>query len=779
MMLGAPAQAQESAGEPAPATEASSVEREPAAAEADAASAPEADLPNSLPPIDVVQPTAPSRQSPSPSPTKRASTRPISAQAVTSLSDVDGLIDANIDGLRGTDNPTGGESAWGPVDGFVATRSASGMKTDTPIIEIPQSVSVITADRIEQLGANSLDEALGYTAGVQPSVYGSDSRYDWLRIRGFDAYFPGFYFDGLFARNNNTWAAWKVEPFGAERIEVLKGPASVLYGQMSPGGLVNVITKRPTEKAFQEVEMQVGNFQRLQPAFDMGGPLTENGKALYRLTGLGLSTDTQVNFVDEARVYLAPAVTLRPSADTTLTVLGHYLNEDTGVTSNFLPAQGSLLPNPNGKIRRSFFSGEKNFDGFEQGQWAISYFLEHRVNPGLKLRQNARYGQLDLDFDSLYGTEIDPLDPKERLLNRRSFFSKEQVSQFVIDNQAEAKVTTGAVAHTVLVGLDHQYNHFDQISGDGDAPPIDMFAPVYKGFFDPVPLFAYADTTLTQTGVYAQEQAKINDRLILVAGGRYDWANNEIDDHLHNADASQDDEAFTWRVGAVYATPSGLAPYASYATSFLPISGFDPITGNPFDPETGQQYEAGIKYQPPGRKSLMTFSAFDIQRQNYLTYDNFFNPQQTGEILSRGLEFETVAELVDGLDLIGAYTWLPEFTITESSDPAEVGKREPTVPEHMASLWSHYRFGRGWLKGFGFGGGVRYIGETFGDSINSNLMIVPAVTLFDAALDYEAGGWRFAVNAHNLEDKEFIASCWDTCYYGAARTVFGTIKRRW
>ena len=743
------------------------------------------DSPEALPPIEVTQPA---KKEPAPAETVKpktprvVSTQPAGSQTTTydGTADGEGLVGLGGGEAKGNaGDGTGGETAWGPVDGFVATRSASGIKTDTPILEIPQSVSVITADRIEQLGANSLNDALGYTAGVRSSVYGSDSRYDWLSIRGFDAYFPGFYFDGLFARNNNTWAVWKVEPYGAERIEVLKGPGSVLYGQMSPGGLINVITKRPTEESFHEVEMQIGTYGRAQPAFDMGGPLTEDGKVLYRVTGLGLQTDTQVDFVHEDRFYLAPAVTFKPSADTSLTILAHYLTFETGVTSNFLPPQGTLLPNPNGQIPRSFFSGDPNFDGFDHEQWAVTYLLEHQLNETWQLRQNARYGSLDLDFVSLYGTGLDPFDPTERTLARNSFFTEESVDQFVIDNQAEARFATGGIEHTMLFGADYQWNKFNQTSGDGLTTPIDMFSPDYGGFFGYPPLFAAADTYLTQTGIYAQEQAKLFDRLVLVAGGRYDWAESKIDDRLFGADAEQKDEAFTWRAGAIYETPSGIAPYFSYATSFLPVSGFDPLTGNPFDPETGRQYEAGIKIQPPGRRSLMTFSAFDITRQNYLTTDNLFNQRQTGEIMSRGLEFETVAELADGLDLIAAYTWLPDFTITKSSDPLEVGKREPTVPEHWGSLWAHYQFQQGPLAGFGFGGGVRYIGETYGDSINSALMVVPSITLLDAMVDYESGGWRFAVNAHNLEDKTYVASCWDTCYYGEGRTVIGTITRRW
>ena len=361
-------------------------------------------------------------------------------------------------------------------------------------------------------------------------------------------------------------------------------------------------------------------------------------------------------------------------------MLGYYLDEKTGVTSNFLPAEGSLLPNPNGRVRRSFFSGEPNNDHFDTEQWAVSYFLEHRFNDVWRVRQNARYGRIDLDFTSLYGTGLDPTDPTKRLFLRNAFFSDEFVGQFVIDNQAQANFSTGAIDHTLLMGVDYQNNQFKQLSGDGPASPIDMYKPVYGEFVDPPPLFADADITLAQTGTYIQDQAKFFDRFILVAGGRYDWARNVVDDHLWGADTEQNDEGFTWRVGGVYLGPYGISPYASYATSFLPISGFDPFTGSPFDPETGQQYEAGIKFQPEGRKTLMTFSAFDIRRQNYLTYDNLFNPRQTGEILSRGLEFETVAELWKGVDFIAAYTWLPEFTITETQRSARAQQARADRP---------------------------------------------------------------------------------------------------
>jgi iron complex outermembrane receptor protein len=265
---------------------------------------------------------------------------------------------------------------------------------------------------------------------------------------------------------------------------------------------------------------------------------------------------------------------------------------------------------------------------------------------------------------------------------------------------------------------------------------------------------------------------------VVTLGGRQDWAETETDDHLFGGSTTKNDEAFTWKGGILYHAANGLAPYYSYSESFFPLAGFDGVTGAPFEPETGQQHEIGIKYEMPGIRSLFTLAAFDITRQNYVTSDNSFVARQIGEIRSRGVEFEATAELAPGLDLIGAYTWLPTFEIIKSFEPTEVGKREPTVPEQMASLWLHYRVQDGPLAGFGLGGGVRYIGETFGDSVNSALMTVPDFTLFDGVVDYETGDWRFAVNMSNIADEETL-TCWDTCYYGAGRTTIASVRRRW
>jgi iron complex outermembrane receptor protein len=687
------------------------------------------------------------------------------------------------------------ERANGPVDGIVATRSATGTKTDTPIMETPHSVSVISATRIEQQGATSVSEALGYTAGVSSDTYGADMRFDWLRIRGFDAYLPGYFVDGMLARNNNTWSVWKVEPYGAERIEVLKGPASVLYGQVNVGGIVNIVSKRPLEEQLNEVGLRIGNHKRLEGVFDFSGPLTKDGTLLYRLTGVGLTTDNQVDYAEQKRLFIAPAFTWRPNVDTSITVLAQYLRERDVPDNRFLPAEGTLLPNRNGKISPSLFTGEPGYDKFHIDQWAVAYLFEHRISDVWQVRQSMRYREMKVDYKTVYGTglvSLDPTDPNyQRRLSRAVFTTDETLRAFTTDNQVQGDFVTDAVKHTVLAGLDYQHNVFGQrASNGGSVAPLDMFNPIYgAGSITEADPYTDNTTTLSQAGLYLQEQAKIAERWIVILGGRYDWAKNHtLNRPVPDGDGgmtptsivNKKDEAFTWKAGLLYQAPIGVSPYVTYSQSFFPSGTINPITSAPFDPETGQQYEAGVKFQPLGPKSLFTIAAFDIKRQNYVTFEpnEFFTPRSIGEIHSRGLEFEAVAELADGLNVIAAYTWLPVFEITKSADPDEVGKREPTVPKHMASLWLHQRFGYGPLAGFGVGGGVHYVGETFGNIANEAGWIVPDYALFDAVIDYEKHGWRFALNVRNIADKTTL-KCWDTCYYGQGRSIIASARHRW
>lgn len=682
------------------------------------------------------------------------------------------------------------ERPWEPVDGFVATVSASATKTGTPLIETPQSISIVTADQIEAQRANSLTEALRYTPGVSAEHFGFEPRLTFLKIRGFDADTQGLFKDGLQLRNPGFAISYALEPYGAERIEVPKGPASVLYGAGAPGGLVNYVSKRPTGTTFREVELDVGRHDHVQGKFDLGGRVDAAGRLSYRMTGLVRDSDTQVDFIQDDRIFLAPAVTWRPGDRTTLTILAHYQDDETK-SSQAYPGPGTLTGNPNGRLSTSLFTGEPAVDRYERSEYSITSLFEHVASPIWTLRQNARYLSSDLDDVSIFGDGRfigAALQPDLRTLDRSLFGNFGELRSFAVDTQAEAKFRTGKLEHTLLLGLDYQHvdvrsrQSFSGPVPSGVTPPLDVFAPVY-GAPVPVaaaPLITDTDATETQTGLYAQNQIRFNRKWILSLGGRHDWASSELSDFLADTKTDQDDEAFTGRVGLVFKSDMGLAPYAGYAESFLPVSGTD-SGGNAFEPETGQQYEIGVKYQPPGRKSFITAAYFDLTRQNFTETDpaTFFSVQ-TGEARSRGVEVSAVASLASGLDLIASFTHF-DLEITESANPAEIGATPGQTPETTASLWADYTVQSGPLQGFGVGAGVRYIGPTFVDVPNT--IEAPSVTLADAALSYERGALKLALNVQNLFDEEYIASCFvrggTFCTYGTTRNVVGSVKVRW
>jgi len=660
---------------------------------------------------------------------------------------------------------------------YAAETAVTATKTDTPLLETPQSISVITRDQLHTQDVNDLGEALRYTPGVQGEPFGFDPRFTSLQIRGFDASATGLYRDGLQLRNPGFAVGYNLEPYGAERIEVPRGPASVLYGQGSPGGLVNFVSKQPTQEHFREVEFEPGNFDRQQGKFDLSGPVTGGGALLYRVTGLLRETDTQVDFVGNDRVFVAPALTWRMRQRTSLTFLSHFQRDETRA-SQALPAAGTLRPNPNGEIPTNRFTGEPDVDQYDRTEYAAGYLFEHRTGGAWTLRHNLRYYEDDVDDVTVFSAGLrDDL----RTLDRFVFGSDGELDGLATDQHAQARFATGALEHTVLAGLDYQNVDAASLQTFAGAPPLDLFAPVYGTPVDDPPVFLNTDTNQSQAGVYFQDQVRFFERWIVSLSGRVDWADNTTQNRLDGTRTEQDDNEFTSRVGLVYRSSFGLAPYASYSESFLPILGTG-ASGQPFEPERGNQFEAGLKYQPPGRNSVLTFAVFDLRRENVLTPDltDPVNQVQTGEIRSRGVEVEGSAAFGFGLALTGSYTYL-DMEILESNIPGEVGERPTQTPEHTGSLWGDYTLRKSALAGLGFGAGVRFLGSSFGDIPNT--LEAPSATLADASIHYDWRAVRFTVNVQNLFDNEYIASCFtrggEFCTFGPTRTIRGGVRYRW
>lgn len=661
------------------------------------------------------------------------------------------------------------ETGKGPVAGYVATRSTAGTKTDTPLIETPQSVSVVGAEQIDRQKAQTVGEALRYTPGLLASQ-GFNRTDDGFYMRGFQVNHDSLYVDGL--RNQPNIYSTSAEPYGLERIEVLHGPASVLYGQSGPGGVINMVTKRPTTEPLHEVQVQGGSFERKQVATDHAGALDTEGAFSYRLTALARDSETMVDHIDDDKLYVAPSLTWRPTEATSLTLLASYSESRTAYYYGF-PAEGTVLPNANGSIARNRFLGEPDYNKWDRTAYSAGYELEHRLNDRLQFRQNLRYSSFENEYADIW---FGSWQPGERVVNRGAYERVDDSEMLALDNQVQAGFATGPLSHTLLVGVDYTRGDIERVQYGGTVAPLDLYAPVYGS---PVTRNATPSTSIRETydqvGVYAQEQVKLLDKWVLLLGGRQDWIADRSEDRLSGSDESNDQNAFTGRAGLVYLSDSGLAPYVSYAESFQPQTGVQ-ADGSTFQPTTGTQYEVGVKYQPKGRHSSVTLSAYELTRQNVVTADpdNLGFSTQTGEIRSRGLEAEARLTVLDGLRVIGGYAYV-DAEVTKSSG-ADLGNRPANTPEHMASLWGEYEVQAGDLRGLTIGAGVRYVGNT----VNlSDSYTVPSYTVFDAMVGYQIEGWQLALNAINLTDETYVAACTYGCFYGDALTVLGTVSYRW
>lgn len=697
------------------------------------------------------------------------------------------------------------ESPIGPVSGYVATRSLSGTKTDTALIETPQSISVVTKDQMRAQNAESLNQILRYSAAVVPETRGATaSRLDQLTIRGFS---PVTYLDGLRVASSRDASPQK-DAFDLERVEVLRGPASVLYGQGSPSGVINLVTKRPLDTPFHEVGVEYGTFNKKRTTFDLSGPLDDQGVYSYRVAGLFDDADGQVEHTETRRQSLSSAFTWRPNEATSLTLLGHFQKDPKGASYGSMPAWGSVLHSPLGrKIDVDFYDGEKNFEKSDREHYSIGYAFEHHLDDVWTVRQNARYMRSEGIYRSIYSSN---LQADYRTLTRSTIATDVDMDAYNLDNQLQGKFDTGPVQHTLLMGLDYQNTSVDTKAGYGKGSDLDIFDPVYGAPVTTPAFSSDATQRSEQTGVYLQEQAKW-DKWVLLLGGRYDWASSD-NSSLSLTDgkktkSSLDSKAFTGRLGVVYLFDNGLAPYASYSESFSPQTGTG-YGGSVFKPTEGKQYEIGIKYQPPGSNSFITAAIFDLRQNNVPTMDpdpthlcgNGRCQVQDGEVRSRGFELEGKASLNDNLDVTAAYAYL-DNRISKSNSTVRyapitdigVGPAVPTqgtttyaVPRHTASVWADYTLHDGNLKGFGVGAGARYVGSSWGDTANT--LKVPGYTLFDASVHYDiphintpGDNLRLAVNATNLADKEYVASCYSYswCWYGSQRTVQASATYQW
>lgn len=721
------------------------------------------------------------------------------------------------------------------VTGLKARRAAAGTKTETPLIETPQSITVIDGDELVRRNVQSINQALGYVAGVSPNQRGGMvTRYDQLVVRGFA---PGVFLDGM-RLIAGPYSTPQIDFNRIDHIDIVKGPASVLYGNATPGGLVNLASKLPEEGRFGRIEGQLGSYATRRGAADINAPLDSQGKWLGRLVAGWQKGDGLTEGTFSERYHISPMLTFEPTPDTSLTLVAAYQRSPSGGGYSGVPAYGSVLPNPFGKLPRDINTGDPGYEHYDHKARSIAAFFRHDVNEHLTFRSNARFQNNTLSYRQLYvagfattGTGASRNTDYSTII-RGGGGADEDFDTLTLDNQLSARFETGAIKHQVLAGFDYQRitgENFQQFNTGQttnpltSVPNLNLFAPTYGGALPSFDLKALSSAYVNtygrreQKGLYAQDQMSIG-RLQLIASGRYDEY-EQVTDNKKNATSSVlEQNAFTMRLGGLYELGAGLAPYVSYSESFEPQAGTT-WQGEAFVPVTGRQIEGGLKYQPKGTSALFTLSAYELERRKVPVAD----PQagangipstsqiQIGEVRVRGIELEGRGDIARGLSVVAAASYTDAIitqgapavraSATNSGTPTTTGTRQLGVPKWGASTFISYDLGRGGrvsgpAAGLRLGGGLRYVGGSDG---TTSYAVINNVTTFqrfstgsfvlvDALVAYDLGegspglkGWEAAINAANLFDKRHISACPfnNSCYFGAARTVTASLRYSW
>ncbi|EOC1301540.1 ferrichrome porin FhuA [Cronobacter dublinensis] len=677
------------------------------------------------------------------------------------------------------------ESAWGPAPTIAAKRSATATKTDTPIEKTPQSVSVVTREEMDMRQSQSVKEALGYTPGVVVSNRGASTTYDFVSIRGFTSVglSQNNYLDGL-KLQGNFYNDAVIDPYMLERVELMRGPTSVLYGKSNPGGIIAMVSKRPTTEPLREVQFKMGTDNLYQTGFDFSDAIDDNGEFSYRLTGVARSNDQQQVNAKQKRYAIAPSFTWRPDDKTSFTFLSYFQNEPQTGYYGWLPKEGTVEPLPNGKRIGSDFNEGASNNTYSRNQKMVGYSVEHAFDDTFTVRQNLRFSEMKTSQQSVYGTGI---QADGHTLNRGTVVDNERLQNFSVDTQLQSKFATGDLDHTLLTGVDFMRMRNDINAKFGSAPAIDLYGSYTPEDFDFEDAEPYQLNETKQTGIYVQDQAEW-DKWVFTLGGRYDWSQQGTTVRANSTtpvagSIERNDHQFTWRGGVNYLFDNGISPYVSYSQSFEP-NAFD-LYSTPrmaFAPSKGEQYEAGVKYVPKDMPIVITGAVYQLTKTNTLTTDPNDATQQvpSGEVRSRGVELEAKAALNANINVTASYTYIDaEYT----KDTNLKGNHVEQVPRNMGSLWGDYTFNNGPLSGLTIGTGGRFIGSSYGDPANT--FKVGSAAVMDAVVKYDLArlglpGSSVAVNVNNLLDREYVSSCFQTygCFWGAERQVTATATFR-
>ena len=641
-------------------------------------------------------------------------------------------------------------------------------KLKVPVEKTPYAITVVNQEFIKDTGAKNIQDALMYSSGIYAGAFGFDTRGDWVKVRGLDA---SFYKDGLRSLYG-SYNSVRTNVYALESVEVLKGPSSVLYGQAELGGIVNSVSKLPKARQQGEIWAQVGSYDRKQLAADVTGPMSEDGKLLYRMVALKRESGTQVDYVDDNGFLFAPSFTWLPTDSTTISLLFNTQENNGGISAQFLPAQGTLLPSALGDIPVNTFVGEPSWDRYDRAQDEVTLFVDQRLNDSWAVALTARHTKSETETREHWAAIGYPVSATGDIFRSMHMADRStDVTNF--DVRLEGDFSLWNTRHIMAVGVDYQdalweeENYFSGVVGT----TLNMYNPVY-GFVNYAGLAPVDrnDNGIRQSGVYLIDHVEVGN--VVVSGAlRHDESTNTV--YVVNGPNNQsDDSETTGRLGLMYQFDFGLSPYISYSEAFVPNLGNNPNSGVGLEATTGEQQEAGIKYLNDAGDLSVTAAYFYIEETNRVVQGASPNTVDQIGAKAEGWEVE-VKKHLGNLELQASYT-----DIRAIND--ESGERLPYLADQTASAWAKYEM----ENGLRFGAGARYVGDNVGYDYGTGAgPDVPSVTMYDAMLGYAANQWDFSVNVQNLTDEEYVSWCrgqagpnvYD-CGYGETRTVMGNVR---
>lgn len=691
------------------------------------------------------------------------------------------------------------EEAVGPVYGYKATQSATVTRTETSLQKVPRAIGVVTKEQVEDQNPGSLESALRYSAGVSAETYGDFDGGDYFSVRGSRG--APTMIDGNQQTSDTLRNGVGVDPFTVERLEVLRGPSSVISGQNVPGGVVNVVSKRPLSEPMRKVGVELGTYDHKQIHADLTGPLTADGEWAYRLVALAKDASTQVDHTSDDRLLVAPSVQWNYRPDSYLWLYGHYQEDKTNNYAGFFPVVGTREAYKGMKIPLSTFIGEPDWDKQDGTLHRVGLDWKHAVNKRLRVRSSLKLEEAEKDINGMYAAyplgilpnpQLPPRvaagigyfwgQPPQDTVARIWYKTDEKIKSANWSLQVDGDVASasGAWQHTLMGRLDvlderikrKQYGNLIDRNNLADiafAGYLNPFKPEYGNWQEP----ADANTRWYRPersglikrrgyGITIQDQVTYKENLVITGSVRHDQSNltTETVRDANGKPVKQNNSATTKNLGVVYVFDNGFAPYYSYSESFQPQA--PDTSGKTFKPKTGRQNEVGLKWLSDDKRVGVTVAYYRLKELGRLREGATpGQKEQIKAVETEGFEADVHANLKN-------WDFIAQYTMTDAVD-AETGLNLDAVPEDTFGVWAVYKLGQG-APGWKVGLGLRHKGRIW---TKSNRTYLPSNVLADAMVSWQRGPWQASLNISNLADKEYVAHCADRgdCFYGEKRRV--------